>query len=68
MYEAERWHSDERFYTPMIVLDSGVRPFIKDTIKIKDCENVYGKVEKFAIEVNKVIYNTYINSQKITAK
>ena len=51
MYEARRWHNDKRFYTPMIVLDSGEQLFVGDFIKLKEY-NIYGKVEKFALEVH----------------
>lgn len=55
MYEAKRWHEDKRFYTPMIVLDSGEHLFVRDFVKIKGC-NIYGKVEKFVLEVNNHLF------------
>ena len=54
MYEAKRWHDDKRFYTPMIVLDCGKHLFIGDFVKIKGYD-IYGKVEKFALEVTIII-------------
>ena len=50
MYEAKRWHDDKRFCTPMITLDSSEHLFVGDFVKIKGYD-IYGKVEKFALEV-----------------
>ena len=51
MYEAKRWHDGN---TPMIALDSGKHLFIGDFVKIKGYD-IYGKVEKFALEVSIII-------------
>ena len=59
MYEAKRWHDDKRFYTPMVTLDSGEHLFVGDFVKLKGY-SIYGKVEKFALQVNN--YNNKILS------
>ena len=51
MYEAERWLSDPRFWTPMTTLLDGSMLFIDDIVEVNFC---YGKVRKIVIEVSLV--------------
>ena len=59
MFEAQRWHSDPRLFSPMMVLDSGKHLFIGDFITLEDDPKTYGKVIKFAIQVNTETFYMY---------
>ena len=77
MFEAQRWHNDPRFFSPMMVLDNGKHVFIGDFVTLENDTNAYGKVVKFATEVkfyvnvllieHTVIY-TCTHTKKLTRK
>ena len=48
-----RWHSDERFFAPMIIHKNGDHIFVGDTVNFQDPAHgpCYGKVVKFMTEV-----------------
>ena len=50
VYEAKRWHSTNRFWTPMVTLSNGDQVFIHDIINLS-ISGCYGKVTKF-VEVS----------------
>ena len=53
MFEASRWHSDERFFAPMITHKNGDHIFVGDTVNFQDPAHgpCSGQVVKFMTEV-----------------
>ena len=53
MFEASRWHSDERFFAPMITHKNGDHIFVRDTVNFQEPGHgpCYGEVVKFMTEV-----------------
>lgn len=53
MFEASRWHSDERFFAPMITHKNGDYIFVGDIVNFPEPGHgpCYGKVVKFMTEV-----------------
>ena len=49
LYEAQRWHTDHKLWTPMIVLTNGQHIFIGDIIGFDNYlgESTIGKVVRF---------------------
>ena len=52
MFEASRWHSDERFFAPMITHKNGDHIFVGDTVNFQEPGHgpCYGKVVKFMLD------------------
>lgn len=55
LYQAQRWCTESRFWTPMIVLDNGCHVFIGDIIDVQNPNTgkveCRGKVVKFYTKV-----------------
>ena len=53
MFEASRWHTDEQFLAPMMILGNGEQIFVEDIVTFQDPSHglCYGKVMKFMTEV-----------------
>ena len=53
MFEASRWHSDERFFAPMITHKNGDHIFVGDIVNFQEPGHgpCYRKVVKFMTEV-----------------
>ena len=60
MFEAQRWHSDPRYHSPMITHEVG-DIFIGDIVVIADAEygECYAKVLKFMAEVTELFLHLY---------
>ena len=49
MFEANRWHSDPKYFSPMALID-GSQVFTGDIVTLKDSTS-YAKIVKFMTEV-----------------
>ena len=66
MYEASRWHTDERFLAPMIIHGNGEQIFIGDIVTFQDPSHglCYGKAVKFMTEVINNVHSELTTSSR----
>lgn len=58
LYEAERWHSDSKLWTPMTILGNGEHVFIGDIVDIAIDHSISGKIVRFVEVHTNLIHRT----------
>lgn len=68
LYEAKVWNEDEKYWSPMIILDSKIHVYIGDIVTSKSTCTSWkcGKVIKFVevLQINSAVNNVIVSANK----